>query len=228
MFTEKELNEFFKDFVLCNPAIDQQPIECQESEIQTILQKWNTIPNKTWEDHQTYRERLLELRPSLYDVAIQGNAHAQYVLYCLDIRMGNSTQAIGYLTQSALQGFPQALDHLSQEYQDGYHVKRNLSISKLLCIEAMKKGNQDAEFKWKVARFTESYFQEPRNFRLGLENAVKLKDTNERVSEFIKAYQGASREALHSDDDREESDYNDLKEVIGWRDENSSDSDVNQ
>jgi hypothetical protein len=60
---------------------------------------------------------------------------------------------------------------------------------------------------------------------LGLENAVKLKISNDHAANFLSAFLSSSREALESDDERQESDYVDLKEIIGWTDEDSEDSD---
>jgi hypothetical protein len=219
MFDCKELNELFKDTSLFPQSIIKN--ENQELEIQTALQKWNHIPDTTWEEHQQYCERLMQLRPIFYDIAIQGNAHAQYLLYYLDVRTGNVVQGLIHLKQSASLGYVLALKDLSQEYKTGYYLQRNLSLSKLLCCEAMKRGNKEAEFLWNVARFTESYFGEPRNFRLGLENAVKLKHSNEHPAQFLSSYITSSREALDSDDERQDSDYVDLRETIGWVDENS-------
>lgn len=223
VFDCKELNDLFQD-VTPQPIIKNEN-EDQELEIQKALQKWKDIPDTTWEEHQVYCEKLMQLRHIFYDIAIQGNAHAHYLLYYLDMRTGNDVQGIIHLKQSASQGYASALKCLSEVYHMGYSVQRNVSLSKLLCYEAMKRGDEDAEFTWNVARFTESYFGEPRNFRLGLENAVKLKISNDHAANFLSAFLSSSREALESDDERQESDYVDLKEIIGWTDEDSEDSD---
>ena len=89
------MNDLFQD-------VTPQPIiknEDHELEIQTALQKWKDIPdtNTTWEEHQEYCERLMQLRPIFYNIAIQGNGHAHYLLYYLDTRTGNDVQGIIHL-----------------------------------------------------------------------------------------------------------------------------------
>ncbi len=153
-----------------------------------------------------------------------GHCDAHYFMFIISIRKpDNNKAALWHLHTACRNG--KYLYELATVYHHGYHCcQRDSEKAKLLYKKAAELGNDEAEFSLEVARYTESYFGEPRQYRIGIQNAKKIASSNKCARDFIKSLKSSSAEAFYSDDDFEEADLQILREELDWEDELETES----
>ena len=151
-----------------------------------------------------------------------GHAGAQRKMFFIDFKAGKLSEARSYLLCSAAQGDPEALLTLSSVYQGywGTMVEKDLGLAKALCHEASNLGNQEAQFKIKVATLTGGLFNSEINYQQGIRAAKELADAgNQRAQSFLSAIMRSSGDALQEGNDfitYEDLDF--LRSFLGWKD----------
>ncbi len=127
-----------------------------------------------------------------------GHVSAQLKMFFIDFKEGKLEGTKSYLFCSASQGDPEALLTLSEVYQGIWGKgSRDLEIAKLLCEEASKSHNPEAQFRIEVATLTEGLFNSQRDFQKGIRKAKKLEESgNQRAKEFLSSIMKSSGDAL--------------------------------